>query len=312
VTVIAFTSAKGAPGVSTASLAVALMWPRPVLLVDADPAGGAVLAGFYRGERLAGPGVLGVTLAARREPMAAAVWSQVLPLAEGRLAWLLPGVASPRQSRSVDWPQLAEALPGLARDGQPVDTLVDVGRLRPPAEATRPDSPGPEPLLRAADLVVLMLAGSLPAVRAAQLRVEQLQGLLSTAYTASPRLVCLLAGGGRPYGAAEIGRELGVPVVATLPTDTGSAATLLAGAPARRGWRHAPLMRAAATTAGLLTELAAAARRREDAPPPAARASVAAPPAAAAAPGPSAAAPTSAGGWAPLPSAPTGAAGGRS
>ncbi|MGI8681359.1 MAG: hypothetical protein ACR2JO_04360 [Mycobacteriales bacterium] len=300
-TVIALASAKGAPGVSTAALALALMWPRPVLLVDADPSGGDLLAGFYRGERPAGPGVVGATLAARRDPMTAAIWSQVLPLADGRRAWLLAGVSSPQQARSVDWQGLADALPGLERDGDPVDVLVDLGRLRSPTEATRPDSPGPEPLLRAADLVVLLLAGTLPAVRAAQLRVEQLQGMLPTGLSGS-RLVCALAGKGRPYGATEIARELGVPVAATLPVDAGTAGTLLAGAPARRGWRRGPLMRAAATTAGLLEELAAV-HAVQDVPPPAGIRAVAAPPTSVVT-APPASVPAERG-WAPLPSAPS-------
>lgn len=265
---IAVTSAKGAPGVSTACLALALTWPRPVLLVDADPAGGDLLAGFYNGAQPAGRGVLGATLEARRTPMRTGVWSQVLPLSEGRPTWLLPGVSSPRQVRSVDWVQLAAALPDVEHDGQLVDTLVDVGRLRPASEATNPDAPGPETLLRAADVVVLLTAGNLPAVRAAQLRVEQLQAMLTAGLGGVGRLVCVLAAGRGPYGSGEIARELDVPVAATLPQDAKTAATLMAGAPARRGWRHAPLMRAAASTAGLLDEIAAA-RRVQAAPSPA-------------------------------------------
>lgn len=44
--VLALTSAKGAPGVSTAALAMTLLWPRAALLAECDPAGGSsVLAG---------------------------------------------------------------------------------------------------------------------------------------------------------------------------------------------------------------------------------------------------------------------------
>ena len=39
---VAFASAKGSPGASTAALAVAALWPRDVLLADCDPAGGDV------------------------------------------------------------------------------------------------------------------------------------------------------------------------------------------------------------------------------------------------------------------------------
>lgn len=266
-TTVAVCSAKGSPGVSTACLALSLTWPRPVMLVDADPAGGDLLAGFFRGEQPAGRGVLALTLDARRSSMRELVWLQVLPLTGAKQAWLLPGVSSPKQVRSVDWPEVAAILPGLQHHLQPVDALVDLGRLRPESEATRPDSPGPEPLLRTAELVVIALGGSLASVRAGQLRVEQLQALMADRLAGASRLVGLLIGGPRPYGEGEIARALGIPIVSALPHDTRTAGTLMAGAPARRGWRAAPLMRAASMTADLLVELADA-QRVEAAPAP--------------------------------------------
>ena len=43
--VVALASASGSPGVTTTALGLALLWPRPVLLVEADPTGGSRLAG---------------------------------------------------------------------------------------------------------------------------------------------------------------------------------------------------------------------------------------------------------------------------
>ena len=40
---IAIAADKGAPGVTTACLALSLVWPRPVLLAECDPAGGDVI-----------------------------------------------------------------------------------------------------------------------------------------------------------------------------------------------------------------------------------------------------------------------------
>ena len=51
---IALCSVKGAPGVTTSALALALSWPRPVVLAELDPAGGDVLPGYGRGEPFAG------------------------------------------------------------------------------------------------------------------------------------------------------------------------------------------------------------------------------------------------------------------
>ena len=50
--VIALTSASGSPGVTTTTPGPGDVWPRPVLLVEADPTGGSgILAGFFRGTR---------------------------------------------------------------------------------------------------------------------------------------------------------------------------------------------------------------------------------------------------------------------
>ena len=47
---IVLTSASGSPGVTTSAVGLALTWPRPALLVEADPTGGSsVLAGYLRG-----------------------------------------------------------------------------------------------------------------------------------------------------------------------------------------------------------------------------------------------------------------------
>jgi cellulose biosynthesis protein BcsQ len=50
--VIALASAAGSPGVTTTAVGLAFSWPRPVLLVEADPTGSSgFLAGFFRGIR---------------------------------------------------------------------------------------------------------------------------------------------------------------------------------------------------------------------------------------------------------------------
>jgi cellulose biosynthesis protein BcsQ len=62
--VIALCSASGAPGVTTTAVGLALLWPRPVLLVEADPAGGSVLAGWFRGQREYTQGLLDLAFTA--------------------------------------------------------------------------------------------------------------------------------------------------------------------------------------------------------------------------------------------------------
>src|SRR5215213_8433495 len=62
---VVLTSASGSPGVTTTALGLALSWPRPVLLVEADPTGASgLLAGYFRGARYYESGLVEVALSA--------------------------------------------------------------------------------------------------------------------------------------------------------------------------------------------------------------------------------------------------------
>ncbi|MGK2852999.1 MAG: hypothetical protein ACSLE3_02645, partial [Microbacteriaceae bacterium] len=62
---IALASASGSPGVTTTAMGLALAWPRPVLLVEADPTGGSgLLAGYFRGTREYTAGLIELALTA--------------------------------------------------------------------------------------------------------------------------------------------------------------------------------------------------------------------------------------------------------
>ena len=52
------------------ALALTLVWPRPVLLVEADPAGGDVMAGYLRGQVTCDRGLLQLAIAARHGRLA--------------------------------------------------------------------------------------------------------------------------------------------------------------------------------------------------------------------------------------------------
>ena len=240
---IALCSAKGAPGVTTSGLALALSWPRPVVLAELDPAGGDVLPGYGRGEPLGG-GLADLELAARRGGPARHLDSQLLRLdSEGR-ARLLPGLGDPAGARHVDWNRLAAVLAAV-EDGA-VDVVADCGRRR--AEHF------PAAVVQRAAAVVLATGSTLRAVRAATQAIAELRqrgacpGMLGT----------LVIGPGEPYGEREISEALGVPSVGSLPRDPKAAAVLSDGAPAGRLFAQSALLRAARSTAARLAESAAA------------------------------------------------------
>jgi hypothetical protein len=260
--VIALTSARGAPGVSTTALAMTLLWPRSALLAECDPAGGSsTLAGYLRGGVEHTRGLLGLAVASRHGQLGEAVlWSETLPLADGPGGsgpsdrWLLPGLSDAAQAPSTAglWGPLGGVLAGLERAG--TDVLVDAGRLGA--------AHGPTPLLRSADVALLVLGTSLPAVAAARARLGVLRAELGETDGPGPGpLGLLLVGAGRPYDAREISRALGVPVVGSLAWDPAAAEVFSAGAPPGRRFGTAPLVRSTRAAVAAVQELVA--RRRD-------------------------------------------------
>ncbi|SDD23149.1 hypothetical protein SAMN05216410_3002 [Sanguibacter gelidistatuariae] len=240
-TLIALCSANGAPGVTTAALALAWAWPleggRSSLVIDADPAGSGILPGYLQAAIPAGGGVL--TLAARRGPLTGDdLLGEALALDPNGTRLLLAGISNPTQGSSLGglWPRLVSAAHDLDPAG--VDVFTDAGRLGHRYE--------PSPVLDGADVVVLVLRPTLTGVvaaRAALAALRESRGLVR-------RTTALLVGDRAPYGADEVARALEVDDLLVLATDRGAASILSGGGVT--GWRFArsSLMRSAAAAAG--------------------------------------------------------------
>lgn len=248
---IALTSAKGSPGVTTAGLALALSWQRRVILAELDPAGGEVLAGYGRAQLSAG-GLGELAFLARRGGLEQQLFAHLVRLDEAGKALLLPGLADPSAARGIDWNRLATALAGL--DEQTTDVLADCGRLR--AEHF------PTAVLERASTVVLVTGSTLRGVHAAKLAIADLQARLAETPTAGGSLCALVVGPGEPYTVREIGAALDVPVIGVLPHDRKAAPVLSDGAPAGRSFSQSVLLRAAGTAAADLAGFAAARHER--------------------------------------------------
>lgn len=260
---IALTSWKGSPGVTTSALALASVWPaqRHVVVAECDPLGGEVLAGYGQGAAAEGRGVLEMVLSARGSgrSLEASMWEHVLALDSTRNRWLLPGVGRPQESAAVPWDRVAEAL--WSRED--VDVLADCGRLRAQG--------APAAVLRAADLTVLLLGASTTAVYAVHRSEQVLRTELGVTGRVGDGVVAVVVGPGHGnHDTSEIARHLdplGIPVVGELAHDPGSAAVLSSGAPARRGFASSRLLRSAADLVEVLGQRAAE-RRARIAPPP--------------------------------------------
>lgn len=233
--VIVLASASGAPGVTTTSVGLASVWPRPVLLVDADPTGGsAILAGFFQGNVAASGGLSEVVLGSRRGDLAGAIAASAVAL-PGTAAHVLPGVSGHVVARTMTdvWPALLGELRALAATGQ--DVLVDAGRLGL--------SGSPEPLIYGADAAVLVTGSSLVALAAARSWAATWRATFEDIGAGSTTPAVLVIGPGRPYGVREIGSVLDVAMLGSLPWDPPSAAVFSAGAHPGRRFARGPLLR---------------------------------------------------------------------
>lgn len=240
--IYALVSPGGSPGVTTTALALALGWPRQVIVAECDPSGGDIVAGLFAGHLQASSGLVPLAVEAGQNPDAAgaALWSQLIELDDERGRLLLAGISDPRQGMGLApvWPVLAATLAAL-----PADVIADCGRLDAGG--------GPEPVLTAASLVAVVLRPSLRQVSKARARVGMLTQLLG----GTERLALLMVGEGT-HSPREVSRALGVRVASSLPVDDKTAQVLSDGAGSRRGLHARPLIRAAGPAGRALREAA--------------------------------------------------------
>jgi MinD-like ATPase involved in chromosome partitioning or flagellar assembly len=166
---VAFCSAKGAPGVTTTALAAAALWPRPVLLADCDAAGGDVALRLPSATgRPVDPevGMLSLTPLARRGLTPDTVLAHRQVLAGG--TEVLAGLASPEQARAVGqlWSVFADALDTLPG----TDVLADCGRIGA--------DPVVLPVLARAALVVVVVRPTVSGVVHTRERLRSLEAVL--------------------------------------------------------------------------------------------------------------------------------------
>lgn len=132
-TLIALFSDKGSPGVTTAALALASVWPRRVAVVEFDVAGGdlALRLTDSAGRPVVAPEPSILTLAAeaRRAPTldGSLLWSHSQPIPAALEAFVVHGLSAPEQAAGMGelWPHVVSA----AADAAGGDVLADLGRV---------------------------------------------------------------------------------------------------------------------------------------------------------------------------------------
>ncbi|MEU6972114.1 hypothetical protein AB0A71_31215 [Kitasatospora aureofaciens] len=240
---ITLVSAKSS-GVTTTALALALSGPKRTLLAECDPAGGTTRTGFLQGHATAAVGLHRLATAQRDGTLPDVFEQHLVPLDQAGHRLLLPGLTDPTQTPSLagTWEPLHRLLRVMEEDGY--DVLVDAGRVVVESATSISSTYSPAPLLRRADLVLLVVRANTQSVAAAAPVLRVLREDLDRHGTGAAALRLAVIEDG-PFKANQIASSLGVPVVASLPYDTVTASALSSGEPVRGRFELAPLIRAA-------------------------------------------------------------------
>jgi hypothetical protein len=222
-------SLSGSPGVTTASVALTMTWPRSTLLIEADTSRySAVMPGYLRAAvpHTRELGELAVTSSAVGSLDINQLWSQTLDLAgetEGTIdRRLLPGFSNPVAATAMDqlWGQLAAAAASLESGGY--DVLIDAGRWMPNDRRAA--------LLDNVDMIVVIIRPTLPDVIAAYKPVEQMRARLAATGRESRVLIVLAQPpSGSRMTSGEIHKALGVAPIGTIAWDPRTAVVFSEG-----------------------------------------------------------------------------------
>jgi hypothetical protein len=240
---IAFASAKGSPGVTTAVAALAATWPadRDLLVVEADPSGGDLVVRF---DLATEPGLVTLAAAGRRELGSGTLLDHTQELPQlsadvGARRLLLAAPVAADQSGAA----LSSLRGSLARtlDQVDMDVLVDCGRIDPGSPALE--------LASDADLLVMV----------ARPVVAEVHHLASRLGSIKHQALSVLIVGEHPYSVSEVATAVAASPLGTLAADARAATVLSDGHPhAGRVLRRSRLLRdARALAEGLAAWLGA-------------------------------------------------------
>lgn len=250
-TMLAVTSAKASPGVTTLAVALAATWPPSVgagraLMVEADGDGGSLAARLGLGWE---PGLVGLATAGRRSLDGEVVMAHTQSVGERLAVMCGPPAAQQAQAALASVAgRLADRL--AAFEGV---VVVDVGRLGPLSPAL--------PLARAAQLCLLV----------ARPRLDEVQHLASRSRTlvdagCTVGLVCV---GDRPYDPVDAAASAEIELIGVWADDPRTAQALAEGRAVDRLLRRSALWRTAAELSTVLAErLTASAREEPPSSPP--------------------------------------------
>lgn len=235
-------SGSGSPGVTSTAVGLADIWPRPVMVVEADTSKpSSVIPGFMQGQLDNSRGLLPLAVQAQRQGLSSDIlWEQLVPLAQDlgregdqRGKYLLSGISNTGAGKGMTgfWSDLAIVLSQQGDSG--VDVIVDAGRYVPGDPRT--------PLMQMSDSVVVLTRPVLPDLGALIGQLDELkEHLVRVGHGDHLGLVLMDAVVGN-YSSRDIERQLGVPVLGKMPWDPSTAAVYSLGVPKVKKFKRTEL-----------------------------------------------------------------------
>lgn len=244
---VAVCADKGSPGVTTASMVLAAVWPRSVVLVELDPAGGdvAIIAKLESGAPVAAsPGLVGLAAASRIRSSDPALVEEYTQTLRGGVR-AVPGLTVAEQTAGMTalWPPLTQAFRTAS-----VDVIADLGRLETASPVMG--------VATAAQVLVVVVTPTLAGVLHARERVSRLGEVATDGRGWSPLVVPLVVTRERFASAdvREVNRVLhgthgGVQPACYLAVDPVGVSRLVTGEPVSGRLRRTALIRSARVVA---------------------------------------------------------------
>lgn len=249
---IVLASAGGSPGTSTTALSLALSWPRPSLLVEADPSGGSsFLTGWQRGVISPRGGIAELVLGQQQNRLDAAVHGISIPFEQAQMH-LMPGPLNHAQAERMTslWPDLTNIFKAKERDH--TDVIVDAGHLGLRAS--------PDPVIVGADLLLLTVHSNLPSIGRTRSWAIELKNRFEL-NGAADNIGLLIVGPGRPETSQDVADVLGLPVITSIDWDPASAAVYHRGATLPRRFTNSAMVK---STRGAIAAIATHISRTRD------------------------------------------------
>jgi hypothetical protein len=246
-------SVAGSPGVTTTVVGLAEVWPRPVIVVEADSSKpSSIIPGYMQGQLDNSRGLLQLAVQTQRHGLTnEALWDQLVPLAadlqKADLAsgkYLLSAISNTVAAQNMTglWSDLAVVLSAQADSG--VDVIIDGGRYTP--------GDGRTPLLQMADAALVLARPVLPDLAALVAPLASIREVLSRVGHEDYLGLVLMKSVAGNYGVGDIEKNLNTPAVGRIGWDPSNAAVFSQGEPRPRTFKRSEILSG-------LTALAAAA-----------------------------------------------------